>query len=751
MKVEKGKRNLKRYESVVFILVGVVVLGSTLASASSINCTVSILPEKPDLSISSSDLSVSPAHPLINEMARITASVHNIGRAPATNVTVTFYLDKNCIATRSCTVAARSREEIAIAWTATNRGLHELTVELDEEKVLDELNETNNQARRSLLVTEPLALSLSAAPAIIEADGIETSIITALLTDERGNVVNGSLVTFSTNLGRFVSSNMSTASNVTIDGIATATLRSSTSAGTARVEGRATINGTAISDTISVVCKRTATAETDKTIENTTTSIKGTEIKVTETTITIEKGVLTINTTLENALLIAGNATAGSVISLPVEGGALEITLEEDARAANETVVGDIRTIKLDTPQEEYITSQPAIGTASVDLDVEFQGTFTPDNLAFETTLWETYDDLPLPDPSKLKETLAAHFGLDASEIANSTPIVVHAELFATNLTAADVTGVPVSITVSREWFATVAGGDPSRVTICKLNGTTGAMESGIRMTSASVTPHDGTVTFSATFDHFSVFALVAQPVGDRGEVGGDGGDGGMSPPSGGSPSLPQEITIPIANPGINIFNFEWLGLAITKVSVDLKRMTFNAQAALKKTDKPPDLPDPDGLVYGYFEITTNLEPENLRSARVYFRVSTIWMATNGVDVERIKLCRCAPAASKRWEELATTKIKEDGMYSYFSADMHALSLFSITGEKSAELPPPAPATPTPSMPSPTPVSTFVSPTPALAQVPPAPVIQWIVIIVAIVASAITVSVAYLLLRRIGA
>ena len=747
MNFEKGERNMKRHESVVFVLF-VVMLGSTLASASSINCTVSILPDKPDLSISSSDLSVSPAHPFINDKVIINASVHNIGRAPATNVTVTFYVDKNCIATRNCTVAARSTEEIAIAWTATNSGLHEITVKLDEQNVRDELNETNNQARKSLMVTKPLALSLSAAPAIIEANGIDTSTITALLTDEWGKIVNGSTVTFSTNLGSFVSSNTSTASNVTIDGIATATLRSSTSAGTARVQGSATINGTAISDTISVVFKKTAVAETNKTIENTTTSIEGTDIKVTETTVTIEKGVITINTTLDNATIIAGNATAGSVISMPIEGGALEITLEEDATAANETVMGDLSTIKLNTPQGDYITSQPEVGTASIDLDVEFQGTFTPDNLALETTLLETYDDLPLPDPGKLKETLAAHFGLDASAIANSTPIVVYAELSATNLTGADVTGVPVSITVNKEWFSTVAGGDHSKVTIFKLNGTTGAVESGITMTSASVTTNDGTVTFSATFDHFSVFALVAQPVGESGD-GGNGGDGGISHLSGGGSPLPQEITIPIANPGINIFNFEWLGLAITMVSVDLKSMTINAKAALKKTDKPPGIPDPDEMVYGYFEITTNLEPENLRSARVYFRVSTSWMDKNEVDVETIKLCRFTPGAAKSWEELPSTKIEEDATYSYFSAETPALSLFSITGEKRAELPPPA--TPTPSMPPPTPVPTVISPTPPLTQVPPVPVIQWIVIIGALVASAIIVSVAYLLLRRIGA
>lgn len=168
--------------------------------------------------------------------------------------------------------------------------------------------------------------------------------------------------------------------------------------------------------------------------------------------------MITINTTVENATIIAGNATTGTVISIAIEGGALEITLAEDATAVNDTVIGTVSKIKLNTPPEEYITSTPEVGTATVDLDVDFQGTFTPENLYLETTLRENYEDLPILDPDKLKDTLAAYFDVDTATIANNTPILVYAELSATNLTAADVTGVPMRITVNKEWFYTVAG-----------------------------------------------------------------------------------------------------------------------------------------------------------------------------------------------------------------------------------------------------------------------------------------------------
>nr|QNO52644.1 hypothetical protein CKMLAADM_00009 [Methanosarcinales archaeon ANME-1 ERB6]QNO52689.1 hypothetical protein PKPCIMEP_00009 [Methanosarcinales archaeon ANME-1 ERB6] len=230
---------------------------------------------------------------------------------------------------------------------------------------------------------------------------------------------------------------------------------------------------------------------------------------------------------------------------------------------------------------------------------------------------------------------------------------------------------------------------------------------------------------------HYSVFALIAQPA--------------IPPPpppvSLGGPSrhvrhLPDEFIIPIANPGINIFNFEWLSLDVTKVSIDLKSTTINAKVALKKTDKPAEVPDLPGIVYGYFDISTNLEPENIQSTSINFRVHKSWTVINDVYVETIKLCRYANG----WQELETTKIQEDDNYFYFSADTKGFSLFAITGEKRAVVIPTAP----------TPTSTTESPIPSFTPAPPAPapMMRWFIIIVAIVSSMIIVSVTYLVLRR---
>lgn len=171
--------------------------------------------------------------------------------------------------------------------------------------------------------------------------------------------------------------------------------------------------------------------------------------------------------------------------------------------------------------------------------------------------------------------------------------------------------------------------------------------------------------------------------------------------------------------------------------------MEFYATVTLKKIDKPVEIPAPRGIVYGCFEITTNIERENIESATVNFRVSKSWCDTNDISVTTIKMCRYANG--KGWDELETEKTKEDDDYFYFSAETPGpgLSLFVITGEKIAP-PTPAPAlTPTP---SPPPTAT-PSPPPTA---PPAqvPVIKWFIIIAAIVVSAVIVLIFFYWFRR---
>ena len=244
---------------------------------------------------------------------------------------------------------------------------------------------------------------------------------------------------------------------------------------------------------------------------------------------------------------------------------------------------------------------------------------------------------------------------------------------------------------------------------------------------------------------HFSVYALVAQPPVDGGR------DGGI-------PHLPDEIIIDIANWGTNTFHLECLGHDITKVLIDLKCMKINAKVALKKVDKPAEFPDPPGIVYGYFDISTNIEPEKIRSSKIHFKILKSWTVFNDINVETIKLWRY----TNGWEELETAKIKEADNHLHFYAETICFSLIAITSEKRArDVTPtaPAPTAPAPTAPAPTaPAHTPTAPAPthpSESPVPsppvdraPIPLTGRLIIIVAIVALAIAVSVTYLVLRR---
>jgi hypothetical protein len=209
----------------------------------------------------------------------------------------------------------------------------EITVQADGNNAIDESNETNNNRTNVWSPLPAHTISLNASPKTIEANGIAQSTITANVTDELGNGVNGAQVNFSTTLGTipsFALTNMS--------GIATTNLTSSTSAGTAVING--TVNDTCIEDTVRVVFGKFAVAKTNETFINVTIIVG--EANVSGTNVTIRAGNITINTTEENATIIARNATEGSMIPIDITNGTLEVTLSADATYENKTVTGTL-------------------------------------------------------------------------------------------------------------------------------------------------------------------------------------------------------------------------------------------------------------------------------------------------------------------------------------------------------------------------------------------------------------------------
>ncbi len=235
---------------------------------------------------------------------------------------------------------------------------------------------------------------------------------------------------------------------------------------------------------------------------------------------------------------------------------------------------------------------------------------------------------------------------------------------------------------------------------------------------------------------HYSVFALLAQPAAGS-YIGSSDSSGSSSGPH----RRPEEVIIPIANPGMNIFNFEWLGLDIIEVRTDLERMAINARVALKKLEKPEEILDSQGIVYGYFELSTNLKSENVKSVGINFRVSKSWIGDN--EIATIDMYRY----NGDWEELKTEKWKEDNNYFYYIAETPGFSIFVITGDKKAEEFTPPVTTPTPTvLPTTSPVP---SATPTATPAPPAIMSRIEMLIIAvIIASAMIVLVALLVGRK---
>ncbi|MCD6456048.1 MAG: TIGR04279 domain-containing protein [Methanophagales archaeon] len=107
-----------------------------------------------------------------------------------------------------------------------------------------------------------LGLTLTAYPEVIEANGVDTSTITALVTDEFGRGISGIKVIFNTSLGTIGSPK-----TTSDEGIATTTLTSSTSPGTAVVKGRVDLKDVLVNDTVLVALVRTDVVEKDNVTE----------------------------------------------------------------------------------------------------------------------------------------------------------------------------------------------------------------------------------------------------------------------------------------------------------------------------------------------------------------------------------------------------------------------------------------------------------------------------------------------------
>jgi parallel beta-helix repeat protein len=105
--------------------------------------------ELPELTISSSDISFSNPNPEEGEAVTITATIHNIGIADASDVIVQFFGDEIQIGSDQTISAINARETgtAQVNWTAT-AGTHNISVIVDPYDAIAESNENNNIAHK---------------------------------------------------------------------------------------------------------------------------------------------------------------------------------------------------------------------------------------------------------------------------------------------------------------------------------------------------------------------------------------------------------------------------------------------------------------------------------------------------------------------------------------------------------------------------------------------------------------------------
>jgi hypothetical protein len=125
--------------------------------------TVQTPTDQPDLSISSSDISLDEDQPYSGQTVQISVSVNNIGTAEATSVTVAAYYGDPDLngqpitpdATKTITVVGAEQSQfVTMTWDTTGiTGSHNVFIILDPSNSIEESDENNNKASTSIMIS----------------------------------------------------------------------------------------------------------------------------------------------------------------------------------------------------------------------------------------------------------------------------------------------------------------------------------------------------------------------------------------------------------------------------------------------------------------------------------------------------------------------------------------------------------------------------------------------------------------------
>lgn len=116
---------------------------------------------KPELAISSGDITFSDSAPPEGVEITIYATVHNFGGGYAQSVIVEFHVDDDNIGYDTINIAGNSQTTASQTWTTEGIGNHTVTVIVDPNNDFDEENESNNQASKILEVSDKPDLEIT--------------------------------------------------------------------------------------------------------------------------------------------------------------------------------------------------------------------------------------------------------------------------------------------------------------------------------------------------------------------------------------------------------------------------------------------------------------------------------------------------------------------------------------------------------------------------------------------------------------
>ena len=137
------------------------------------NASIDVNVRSADLSSTSNDISFSHKDFITNETIKISAIIHNIGLANATNVLVNFYVEENLIGNDTIDVAGNNTQIASIIWVITLPiGEYTLYVRIDEKNIILEENETNNIGSTMIKIRENVIQENQEQPLDTDGDGI---------------------------------------------------------------------------------------------------------------------------------------------------------------------------------------------------------------------------------------------------------------------------------------------------------------------------------------------------------------------------------------------------------------------------------------------------------------------------------------------------------------------------------------------------------------------------------------------------